>query len=304
MRRFFQFWWDCSKFAFWGNTAFANDWQWVFGIPALSGVAGYVAVNKGVAELSTGYPILDGFLAALGAFVVTWMVAFLVRLLNAPVDLFHHQKDRADRLEGIPPPKPRSSDKNLAILQKRYLSDKPALQREILDYEVDGLQAINDVTLILNGINDSAIRITKVTNRHARKIKGIRDSGRRRVAISKFADDLNIFASEIDDYAAIFSAITPAMFEYSSNYFERSPQAPKESYVALGQSILSNVNSTNGLIQTVENNKQIVAAFRGISGDLTSAADRLDAANTRLIAEISNFRTACEKLHKVVAKRM
>lgn len=53
------------------------------------------------AELSTVHPIIDGFLTALGAFVVTWTVAFLVRLTNAPVALFHEQKDRADRLEGL-----------------------------------------------------------------------------------------------------------------------------------------------------------------------------------------------------------
>jgi hypothetical protein len=101
MRRFFSFWWLCARKAFWGNTAFANDWQWLFRIPTLSGFAGFLASNRGATDLSTGLPILDGFLAALGAFAVTWTVVFLVRLFETPVALFHEQKERADKLEGL-----------------------------------------------------------------------------------------------------------------------------------------------------------------------------------------------------------
>jgi hypothetical protein len=89
MRRFFSFWWMCAKRAFWGNTAFANDWQWVFGIPLVAGLTSWVASQRGSTEVSTGYPIADGFLAALGAFIVTWCVAFLIRIFNAPVEFYH-----------------------------------------------------------------------------------------------------------------------------------------------------------------------------------------------------------------------
>ncbi len=87
MRDFFSFWWMCAKAAFRGNTAFANDWQWVFGVPALAGLGSWIAAQRGATELSTGYPTADAFLAALGAFIVTWCVAFVVRLLNTPVVL-------------------------------------------------------------------------------------------------------------------------------------------------------------------------------------------------------------------------
>jgi hypothetical protein len=46
--------------------------------------------------LSTGYPILDGLLVALGAFIVTWTVSFLTRLINAPVELCSREMIRAD----------------------------------------------------------------------------------------------------------------------------------------------------------------------------------------------------------------
>src|SRR5258708_15312780 len=92
MRRFFSFWWMCAKKAFWGNTAFANDWQWVFGVPVITGLLGFLAANKGVSEITTGYPILDGFLTAFGAFVGIWSVACLVRLFDAPVQLYREAR--------------------------------------------------------------------------------------------------------------------------------------------------------------------------------------------------------------------
>lgn len=98
MRRFFSFWWLCVRSAFWGNTAFANDWQWVFGIPIVSGLLVWGNAKFGAAVMTTGSPIADGFLTALGAFVVTWIIAFAVRFMNAPVILYFGERNRTDEL--------------------------------------------------------------------------------------------------------------------------------------------------------------------------------------------------------------
>jgi hypothetical protein len=105
MRKFLSFYRECAKSAAHGNAAFANDWQWLFGIPICAGFAIWFASKYQVTELTTGYPIADGMLGASGAFAVTWIFVFLGRFLNAPVLSFHEQKDRADALEKrlIPP---------------------------------------------------------------------------------------------------------------------------------------------------------------------------------------------------------
>lgn len=99
VRRFFSFWWICTKRAFRGNTAFANDWQWFFGVPACLWLFTFVASYSGATDTTTGHPILDSFLVGLGAFIVTWTIAFIVRLLNMPAVVFHEEKDRADGLK-------------------------------------------------------------------------------------------------------------------------------------------------------------------------------------------------------------
>jgi hypothetical protein len=101
MRRFISFWWQCACKAFWGNTAFANDWQWVFGVPFISGLSIWAVAKFGAAAASTGSPIADGLLGAFGAFVVTWTTAFFARLFNAPVQLDRQKTERLDELEKV-----------------------------------------------------------------------------------------------------------------------------------------------------------------------------------------------------------
>lgn len=101
MSRFLRFWWRCVSVAGRGNIAFANSWQWLFGFPIFSGIIGFIASRVGVASVTTGSPILDGLLISLGSFLATWSIAFIVRLVNAPVMLFYAEKERADRLDEI-----------------------------------------------------------------------------------------------------------------------------------------------------------------------------------------------------------
>ncbi len=100
MREFVTYWGKCAKVAAKGSAAFANDWQWLFGIPAVTGITAYLAAQTGTA-MSTGSPVLDGVLAAFGAFVVTWAVAFAVRLLQAPVVFDRDQNREIDRLKRL-----------------------------------------------------------------------------------------------------------------------------------------------------------------------------------------------------------
>jgi hypothetical protein len=104
MRRFFCFWWKCAQMAFWGNTAFANDWQWLIGYPVtailLWLVGAYYAELSGRIELTLTTGALGVLAAALAAFIITWAARFIVRLLNASVLLFHAEKERADAATG------------------------------------------------------------------------------------------------------------------------------------------------------------------------------------------------------------
>jgi hypothetical protein len=313
MRRFFSFWWECIRTAAGGNSTFANDWQWIFGNPivsafgtlfiaAVGGFAPSAFARLGTGEITTGMPTLDSFLGAFAAFIITWLAAFFFRLFNVPVVLFHQQKERADKLEGTPTPKPIPSDKNLAILRERYLSDTPHVERELLDYEVDGLRAVNDVTLIFNGLSSSADRLTKKMLRHNKKIPHIRDSEKKRKEVSNLATSLDFYSNETEEYTEVFRALTPALFQYTSQFIERAP-ATRENYIAFSEALAGNIQSTLGMIKQIHESQEIITQFRGISADLNRATTRLENVNARLIVEAGKYMDACKELELIATRK-
>jgi hypothetical protein len=102
MLAFVKFWWQCARIAARGSAPFAKDWQWAFGNPTITAigpsiVAGTAAIPKvGGFDMAAAHPILGPLLIAAGAFVVTWLMAFLVRLVRAPVELDQQKTDRWD----------------------------------------------------------------------------------------------------------------------------------------------------------------------------------------------------------------
>jgi hypothetical protein len=286
----------CARKAFWGNTAFANDWQWVFGVPLVSGLLGYFASRKGTSELSTGYPILDGVLTALGAFVVTWCVAFLVRLFDAPAVLFQQQKDRADALDGTPIVKLRSRDKKLLNLRARYLSKNPPAEREFLDFLVDGLQSFEDVTFIFNSLGALLNKLTKAVPRHTRRLMSAKAFEKQRKVVSEVAADLSSHSERFEEYIEVLRAITPTMFECTSNFIKRSQSPTKDDVANFTKAIEGNIDSCNASIQHITSHLGTLKSFMGISADLNAATARYVSINTLLVREITEYKAACEEL--------
>jgi hypothetical protein len=94
---------DVHPQAFWGNSAFANDWQWVIGNPLSTLLGAVFAALTGAAVFTTGtgYGIVDSFLVALTAFFLTWLAIFPIRFISLPAEYYFKEKARADRLENV-----------------------------------------------------------------------------------------------------------------------------------------------------------------------------------------------------------
>ena len=99
-----MFYWSCIKEAAPGHSPFANDWQWVYGVPVWQYLTSATSFGLFLvafkARLGGGWfsAIAEGVLAAAAAFVLTWTVAFLMKLLTLPANRYFLEKDRADEL--------------------------------------------------------------------------------------------------------------------------------------------------------------------------------------------------------------
>jgi hypothetical protein len=109
MRKFFRFWWGCVCDGVQGSTPFANDWQWAIGNPTVAAITPtilvWLAAMFGTGYMSTEHPILGPFAVALGAFVITWLMAAIIGAMRAAPRGYYHEKDRADELTARLAPK-------------------------------------------------------------------------------------------------------------------------------------------------------------------------------------------------------
>ncbi|MCP1852764.1 MULTISPECIES: hypothetical protein [unclassified Bradyrhizobium] len=102
MRDTLIFWRRCAAYAAKGTVAFANDWAWLFGVPATVIIIQVVATGSG--NSVTGSIVADALLSGAIAFAITWMVIFFVRLIGAPAALY--KQAGGDVLESIPATRP------------------------------------------------------------------------------------------------------------------------------------------------------------------------------------------------------
>ena len=99
MRQFFSFWWLCARRAAAGNSAHANDWQWLFANPVWQSIGSAVGAALGAwvsahwreaPVMSPDTPI-GVFLGGLFGFCATWIAFFLIRFIHAPAALYHEK---------------------------------------------------------------------------------------------------------------------------------------------------------------------------------------------------------------------
>jgi hypothetical protein len=303
MRRFFAFWWLCAREAAQGNSAFANDWQWLLGYPLIAAgiwVLGYFyAEFSGRVEVTLATGALGALAAAGLAFFVTWSVAFAVRLLNVPVALFHEQKDRADKLGGV------VSDANvlkrrkpIAALVARYITNKAPIQRQALDHEADSLQAMQDVQIIFNGVTAETIEMTKLMTRSNKKINSAKDPQKKRQVVKNLADHFNSYSDRVEEFAAIIRGMTPVLLECTGSFLERTApnvdRATLDTFIAAVdgavESISGNIESASGAVGSISAN------FRGVTHDLNSATSRLESVMEAYRASLNEYKSACEHI--------
>jgi hydrogenase-4 membrane subunit HyfE len=96
MHKFGRFWWDCLRDGTRGSVPFANDWQWSIGNPTFAAIAptviAWCAALFGPAYMSAEHPILGPFAIALGAFVITWLLAAIIGAVRAAPRRYYHEK--------------------------------------------------------------------------------------------------------------------------------------------------------------------------------------------------------------------
>jgi hypothetical protein len=313
MRRFFVFWRRCAWTAAKGNSAFANDWQWLVGYPVTAAglwfLGYFYAEYSGRVEVTLTNGALGALAAAGIAFVITWVAAFVVRLFYEPVALFHAQKDRADKLEGVDPDKiPPKKDRTVAELQARYLSPRGQLQRGYLDYEAEADRAIKDVKTIFDGIGARTTKLTKFILKYNQRFASAKDAHKKREVAKSLADYLDAYSDQIVEFATIVRGLTPILLECTTQFVQRGNPRNDADFAVLdgfAKSIHGNVTSVQANLGAINNTVSAFSRnFMGITHDLTTANLRMTAVMGHLHGGFEEYISACEQIRSSIERKI
>ena len=133
-----SFWWGCAVKAATGCVSFANDWQWLLGLPAAAAALGWALGWGRSVLLFQNHPILAPMAFAAAGFLLTWPIKFVYRVGIVAPEMWREEKARADKLEEHAARKP------LEIVFKRG----PSFHRVIIgpDDGQDWLIALHNTT--------------------------------------------------------------------------------------------------------------------------------------------------------------
>jgi hypothetical protein len=317
MRQFFSFWWLCARTAFWGNSASANDWQWIFANPLWQSIGSAVggALGAFISSHWAGAPLMSSetpigiFLGGLFGFCATWLAFFLFRFLKAPPTFYYDQKHRADKLEGIEPDKiPPKKDKAVVQLQERYLSLTGQMQRGYLDHEADSLRAIDDVKIIFDRLTARTTELTKLTEKNNKHIQSAKDASKKREAVKRLAGYLDSYSDRIVEFATIIRALTPVLLECTMQFIERANPRAQVDFDGLDGfriSIHGNVIAVQASLEAASGTVGIISqSYIGVTHDLTVATLRMTAVMGELDTGFKEYISACEQIRSLAERKI
>ena len=136
--------------------------QWVWGVPAVAAITAGIASHykKTPDMITSGSPIIDGLIAGFAAYLITWVVGFIIRFIKTPALLYGQKADKVIELEEKIKPKIALIFENVTGF---VVSSHPALKvsRKIKVANTGG-EYLEDCQLRLGvtAVNDSESKVT------------------------------------------------------------------------------------------------------------------------------------------------
>jgi hypothetical protein len=193
-------------------------------------------------------------------------------------------------------------------LRRSYLQQPSAgTEKGRLDYLVEGLQAMNDITNALSASNGDTTRIGNTVNRYAKLLPFISNPKLKRQLLSRLARHINYYCDKVQRTAEFIGAATPMVSENQIKYIEGSTigsEREKPDLRAFIQAILVTGSTVPQTVNGFEGMRTAAGSVKGTTGDLNAASSRLYIVVGGLIDTINGFGAACEQMQKAANSKL
>jgi hypothetical protein len=189
----------------------------------------------------------------------------------------------------------------------QYLNPAENAEKDMLDFLVEGLQAIEDITKTLDSTTRDTVRFSKMLNRYRRVLPYITSFKLRRKILSRVASNINAYSRNLKRKAGLIGTAGPAVRDNQISYIERSVfSSPQDllslsSFAAVAGTTAQVVTST---IVKLEEMSEASVSIRGIIGDLNAASSGLVVVLDFFIGKVKDFSAMCEQIQTVAMKKL
>jgi len=222
--------------------------------------------------------------APLPAVVVLFLVAFLVLLATTYYlrNLIGWWKNRATR-----------------ELRERYLEVPPNDDKGLLDFIVEGEQAVQDITKIMASIGKDTNRLRKQIPKYTRRLGRTKNSQKQLKIVATTANAMSTYAHRLDEYNPTLTLVTNILRDSYKHYIMEQNIDSDEDRKSLEEFIIS-LETGQAEIPTTLNVmsefRDTTTALKGISGELNGAIIRQTTALGRLIGNLKKMDRAFMEL--------
>lgn len=189
----------------------------------------------------------------------------------------------------------------------RYLNPTENADKDMLDFLVEGSQAIDDITKTLDSVNKHTLRFAKMLNRYSRIVPFVTNFKLRRRLLSRVANNINLYSENLRKKADLIGVATPAVRNNQIRFIERLVISSSQDVDGL-RHFSAVVGMTGNIVaatvESLESMRNASASIKGISGDLNAASSGLALVIDFFIDKARGFRAMCKEIEAVALKKL
>ena len=193
-------------------------------------------------------------------------------------------------------------------IRKRYVDVPPsAIEKDGLDFVVEGSQAQRDSTRILNLLGTEIRQLGKFAARQSWWLAITRDPAAQRRLYSRVAAYWNSHSEKLEEATVLFRNIFPVIIESQRRMIEDTAVLSKAEYFTLKEfatAVAGTHDAALGSVVHLEGLSGSALSLRGRTGELNAAANRISTAMSSLVQEIRKHAADCKAIETLALKKL
>jgi len=172
---------------------------------------------------------------------------------------------------------------------------------------LDGVQALKDVTTILNASNKETANFSKRILSYTSRFASTKNLHKKRKILIDAASYINSYSANIKKAAALIEQATIVIRETQIGFLEKAPVGTRsavEELITYRTVLRTTAEAATKSALQIDGMRQASLALKGVSGELNEASTNLFSVLSALIEKIERYSEMAREIESIVAQKL